>query len=416
MSNEESPDQSILVRQHKTGALTKPSQSMLRRALDSLPELQRILSLPDEFAIGDIYLFESDSDVLDWFIFLSQYRWLAHVSKDAIERFPEARGSIRVRRDKKIVLAVNAGEKGKLSQLKRLSPDSIDGLLLTGSIADQEFEFFAHLSGLKYFSGPRVGVSEACLNYFQFPNSLEYLDLRRSDLADTGLANLCKFELLKGLDLAGTKISDEGLAQLAILKDLRYLDLGSTNLTGTGFSTFPLDSQLTELHLDYCRDVPIGLEYISRLSRLKLLDLSNTGISDCEMIHVNKLSELRSLDLMNTNIKSTGISEIEQLYQLKELNLNFTDLNNDAMIHISKLSDLESLNIKIDNIDFEGLQHILGLENLREVWLYEDTFSDTERAEAQRRLPLCKFYWEEQSPMLGSYFIPYGRRETSIGF
>ena len=404
-----------VIRLDKSEYIQRSSRSLIGRGLETLTELRRIVRFPREITIGDVYLFGPGTDVSAWFIYLSELRWDGPFSDYLVESIEGAQGELEIGKGEELVLVVNADNKSSLRHLQELSPDAVDGLLLTGSVSDHESRYFEHFTNLKYFSAQSENITNAFFDRFPSTERLKYLDVRYSGLTDSGSARLCEFKSIEYLDLARTEITDNGLSRIGKVKNLKYLNLDMTGVSCNGFKDFPEESGLATLHMYNCRSVESGIENITRLRKLRSLNLHSTGITDAGLFHVGKLSSLISLNLQDARITADGISNLARLSNLEELNLNYTNLPNEAMLDVSNLSNLRTLEIKIEGISQEGLRYLFTLRNLRKMSLYRMGFSDSEIDEARKSMPLCEITWEGE-PIMAQFICGYGRHEDFINF
>ncbi len=75
-----------------------------------------------------------------------------------------------------------------------------------------------------------------------------WLNLGKTRVTDSGLANLSQFPEMRRLHLDRTKIGDAGMAHVARLPKLEYLNLYDTGVTDTGFSQLAASPSLQKIY------------------------------------------------------------------------------------------------------------------------------------------------------------------------
>lgn len=96
-----------------------------------------------------------------------------------------------------------------------------------------------------------------------------------------------------GLDLSFSNVTDTGMRELARFENLQALDLAKTNITGKG---------------------------LSRIQSLRSLGLAATHLTGAGLREVAQLKDLQSLDLYG-GVSAAGLKELATLKNLQKLNL-----------------------------------------------------------------------------------------------
>ena len=138
------------------------------------------------------------------------------------------------------------------------------------------------------------------------PN-LSEIELRSTDIGDSGLSSLAKLKGLKYLNLVGTRISDAGLQHLSNLSELTVLALGSTDIGPDGLIHLGGLIKLRHLYLYDTKVEDSALKALTNLKDLNSIYLSSTNISDKGMIHLSSLRNLKLVNLEDTKVTDVGI-------------------------------------------------------------------------------------------------------------
>lgn len=261
----------------------------------------------------------------------------------------------------------------------------------------------AHLGALKahqrLFSLSLSGFAngEICAETIRQQTSLRFLSLTDCGVTDDQLVHFSGLQHLETLDLRRTKIDGSGLAELRSLGGLTSLEVDMTAnqfralkanrlvhllpiAHGENRTTATKDDEITELELNgfygyrVTNEMVQNLEYLSALSKLSLieaeitgeaipdivrlpglqvLNLERTGIDDDALSELVKSRQLRSLLLDETKITPLGLQHLSKLESLTELHLNRCTLDDDSLTVLGSLADLERLEIGGTQIRFE---------------------------------------------------------------
>lgn len=221
----------------------------------------------------------------------------------------------------------------------------------------------------------------------------------KGELANEDLRHLRAFPQLGTLLVKAEKITDEGLRELIGLHSLTELTFWSrTQITDSGMAQLAKLPQLQILHLDWCNITDAGMhqirslanlrgltvvsalphttsfnrvtdktcEYLKELSGLERLSLMNCDISSAGLAHLAGLTNLEALNLgANPMVGSEGLKHLVSLVRLKTLYLFDTGVTDGGMEFVTKLERLELLDLSGTSVSDEGLAHLKNLSRLQ---------------------------------------------------
>jgi internalin A len=141
---------------------------------------------------------------------------------------------------------------------------------------------------------------------------LRILDLRSSDVTDSGLEQLRGLKRLRHLYLDDTEITDAGLHHLEGLTNMEFLSLNRTQIDGSGLVSLKRMTELQTLQLSWTKVGDAGLAHLTGHTRLKSLNISGTDVSDIGLVHLQGLTSLQHLNIHFTR-KRVSMVGIEQL-------------------------------------------------------------------------------------------------------
>lgn len=133
-----------------------------------------------------------------------------------------------------------------------------------------------------------------------------------TELTDSGMKELAKFDQLAALTLRRTKVTDTGLKELANLKQLKWLDLCTLPVTDAGLKELVNLQQLNWLHLGSTKVTDAGLKEVAKKKQLSRLNLQGLPITDAGLKELAGLAQLTSLDLRETRVTATGVKELQK--------------------------------------------------------------------------------------------------------
>jgi len=142
------------------------------------------------------------------------------------------------------------------------------------------------------------------------------IDLHSTQVTGNDLALLVKakkeLKELRYLDLRLTQIDDSGVAHLKDLTSLQTLNLFRTDLSDTGLAHIRKLTQLQTLLIGGTKVTDAGLVHLKRLSKLKKLSLFQTQVTDAGIPHLLVLSNLEQLLISGTKITDAGARELQR--------------------------------------------------------------------------------------------------------
>jgi len=243
-------------------------------------------------------------------------------------------------------------------------------------VTDSGLEPLHALHALERLSLVALPVDKG-LRHIQDLRSLRELNLSQSALSDQGAIHLAKLPGLTRLDVHATKITDRGIRSLTPLRDLQYLDVSyNRGLTDEGFRTL-FGEKLIHFDASFTH---LGDESLSGLGKcrfLRSLDLAGTSVTNEGLVHIKNLGQLESLSLTSTGLDVGGLKLLSsgKLRNLKRLEIGWSKVTDSGLELLPRFHALEKLSLKGLLID-EGLRHIQGLSSLRELDVSQSAFSD----------------------------------------
>ena len=238
------------------------------------------------------------------------------------------------------------------------------------------------------------------------------VNLRQSQVTDTGLKHLEKLDAVTDLDLGAVGFSNAGLQSVASMKNVETLSLESTPAAARAGSTDPearfLDSglarikqmpKLRSLRLDRARFSQKGLSEGAQMADLEELYLESTGLSDESLEQIKGLQNLRvlkisdnpritdkaflilaelknleSLDISRTPVDGHTMEEVRKgkgLAKLTYLSVAFTKWGDRGMMAVQKTNTLEYLDLGDTNVNDNNLRGVKPLKNLQHIYLHQ---------------------------------------------
>jgi hypothetical protein len=187
------------------------------------------------------------------------------------------------------------------------------------------------------------------------------LDLRSTQVSDTGLKELAPLTDLKSLHLTHSGVSETGVKELAPFRKLRQLRLGRMNdrtlraLREVGLLHALGDGEdgrmpggpdeVVSLNLGHTDVTDGGLKELAGLGRLRTLDLRFTGVTDAGMKELRRFADLKHLGLTHTDVGVLGLEELPRLTSLETLDLMETRVRVADLMRLASLGRLKELNV-----------------------------------------------------------------------
>jgi hypothetical protein len=131
------------------------------------------------------------------------------------------------------------------------------------------------------------------------------VDLAETQIRDSDLEQLEKFEHLGGLSLRKTKVTDSGIQHLKGLTNLLALDLSDTHTTDAGLRYLDL-TKLSDLSVSNTQITDAGLQQLDDSHYIGFLNLSGTKVTNIGLRHIEGIWALTMLDLSATQVTDAG--------------------------------------------------------------------------------------------------------------
>jgi Leucine Rich repeat len=210
---------------------------------------------------------------------------------------------------------------------------------------------------------------------------------------DEDLKQLPRIEFACWLNLRGSQVTNTGLAALRSQPRLLTLDLSDTKITGDGLKELAESESLVDLRLGDTAVRDTDLEQLAGFKRLRSLHLNHTQITDEGLTRILRISNLRELNINFTNISRAGLDLLRRFENLDRLSLAGMEwLTTEDMVTIGKLYNLERLHIGFSPVTDEGLEHLKALRYLERLTLLRTQVTDDGVKKLQQALPGCKIH------------------------
>ncbi|MCA9095496.1 MAG: hypothetical protein KDA68_18580 [Planctomycetaceae bacterium] len=192
-------------------------------------------------------------------------------------------------------------------------------------------------------------------------SELRILHLKRSNISDTGLAEIGRqnCSLLCGLRLDNNPVTDTGLNSLQGLTSLYELGVGGTEVTPGGLAELLKKLPITILGLN---DLSWTMEDLQRLSldttTLKGLELAGWNIGDTDLKSLPNMPNLTSLDLSRTRVTDEGLKELVRFPKLNSIQLDGTQITIQGLKSLQKSFTLWRISISKTGLTCEDLMEL----------------------------------------------------------
>jgi serine/threonine protein kinase len=199
-------------------------------------------------------------------------------------------------------------------------------------ITDDGLQYLCNLPLVK-LDVSDVTVGDKSMEYVSRINSLEFLNLRRTDIGDKGCRLIARLPHLKFLNLSETGITGIELPRLS--------------------STLP---NLRELYLDY--NNPSIRNYLPALRSFKNLSTLSLAKDSLTNEDINTLAQIRTLSCLNLadneGLSDKGLLKLAQLPHLASLNVRYCNLSHAAILKFKELNPA----CKLDGLEVKRSLHI----------------------------------------------------------
>ena len=193
--------------------------------------------------------------------------------------------------------------------------------------------------------------------------SIVDIDLSDRPLNDQLIEALVALPELSVLRLRRTSISDEQVGQLSSLK-LRMIDLRNTNITDTGLTHLAQIQSLVDIQLEKSKITDVGVQKLADLDLKSFNANYCTSISNRSLAVLAAMPSLEQVQLDYTKINDEGMAVLAATSRLKRLRIRGVDVTGDGLIHIAQLKGLSRLNLRDTSLDDAGLTVIAALPAL----------------------------------------------------
>ena len=210
-----------------------------------------------------------------------------------------------------------------LSSCKRMTDSGLEHLRQTDNVVELDLSSTRITGvGLNRFQALRKislwgsKINNEGLKSLGALKDLAELNLSYTRITDEGLQYVAHPGLSK-LDLRETAISGSGFAQLA---NLTWLNLRRSELTNAGLARLENMAKLNSLNLKYTYITDEGLVHLQKLTALTKLYLPKQ-ITDKGLVHLEHLTGLTFLSLKCRGITEAGFVHLKKLTNLTQLKL-----------------------------------------------------------------------------------------------
>ena len=143
----------------------------------------------------------------------------------------------------------------------------------------------------------------------------EFERLEALDLPGCAIDNLsfaAPLQSLQWLNVSGTMVADNALQALEKLPNLHTLDLHQTGVTGRGLGSLAKLPKLADLSLANSKVSDLFALKVGTLTKLERLSLAGCTFSDGGLKHLAGLSGLKQLDLTGTQVTAEGVAALQK--------------------------------------------------------------------------------------------------------
>jgi Leucine-rich repeat (LRR) protein len=183
-------------------------------------------------------------------------------------------------------------------------------------------------------------------------SNLRWLELRSTSITDAALGRIAELTQLERLLIRSsangserTQITDTGLAQLHTLSGLRFLSLEKCTIDGSAFEHLGTLRGLEELDLRDTEFNNTAARYLHQFTRLTYLNLWKTQITDAAMGEILYLDHLEKL-FLSDNLTDSAATDLAKLRRLKVLDLSNSAFSDAAVEALQNRLQLEELRRK----------------------------------------------------------------------
>ncbi len=258
-----------------------------------------------------------------------------------------------------------------LANLKSMGSDDEDELNVHISLAGSKANDagLAGLAAIQYLGEvdlSRTLITGSGLAQLKSLNRLSTLKLTGCPIDDRGLDGVAALGSMNNLydwDFSYTQITDAGLLKLMSLKHLRIVDLSGTKITDAGLPILNSRKELSSIWLDHTSITDTGLKAFAGNATLKGISLGGTAISEKGILQLKANNSLTYLNLNHSKTTDSVVRAMANWTTLETLNLECTEITNDGVAALADLPKLDRLYLKLS----ESKMTQEGIEALKRV-------------------------------------------------
>lgn len=174
-----------------------------------------------------------------------------------------------------------------------------------------------HLSSLAFRNS---AISGSALVRLQGLDDLQSFSSMGSRHVDRDLGFLARLPQLSSVRLWGG-FSGEAVSRVVAPENLVFIDLRDSEVTESGAAAMGRCTRLTQLGLERCRLPSSGLSFVREMRSLQALNAAGSNLDDGDLHYLDGLKKLRNLQIDGTNVSDDGIERIAGAPGLKQLSL-----------------------------------------------------------------------------------------------
>ncbi len=267
------------------------------------------------------------------------------------------------------------------SNLWKPVPNECD-MLLKHDAETKSQDTFANYRNLEF--------SKQGFSYLRRMRNLRTLKIIDCTVEDKWTENLAELPLLE-LSLAGSEVTGSCAHELARIQSLEILDLNRSNFTDDGITPLSKLPALQLLNLNNTRVTDASADALSKLQNLRTLRVAWTHITSDSLALIAKLNKLHWLDFGNNKINSAQDLELLKTCKtLRKLNLSRCQLKNSDLVSVSRISQLDDLALDGNEISDAGIKALATLKSLKKLSILDCKVSVDGVERLKKLLPNCE--------------------------
>lgn len=230
-------------------------------------------------------------------------------------------------------------------------------------LGDGTLKTLSSIRGLKSVRLAKCEISDLGIAHLaQLPN-LEDLSLRDNvKLEGESLLSLKELPI-KDLNLSDASVTDQLADCVAAWTSLEFVDLRNTDVGDRTLAAMENCVHVGELNLLGTRVTDHGVTHIAKLASLDRLNLAETSITDKAMTSISQSQSITKLVLSNTAVTDAGFRRLMNMSQLQSLSIYGTQITPKVLPELKTLRSLEFLFLD-DEIEKEAQEILKDHPNL----------------------------------------------------